>query len=163
METSKPKPNSNPTPNEHSYGNSLSVQARHYFLDQGQKISQLQQLLDRGYLRAYLSRAVYWLAEIALYALFVIALISIYSIPTDLTQHIRIDNSNSVDVKFTNKELAEFISFLKLVFFILSLMPLILARVIRNARKKTKAIQASFEVVEEMKTNFDKALKELKF
>ena len=161
METSKP--NSNSAPNEHSQGNTLSVQARHYFLDQGQKISQLHQLLDRGYLRAYLSRAVYWLAEIALYALFVIALISIYSIPTDLTQHIRIDNSNSMDVKFTNKELAEFISFLKLIFFILSLMPLILARVLRNARKKTKAIQASFEVVEDMKTNFDKALKELKF
>jgi hypothetical protein len=161
METSTP--NSNPNPNQQHVGNALSVQARHYFLDQGQKISQLHQLLDRGYLRAYLSRAVYWLAEIALYALFVIALISIYSIPTDLTQHIRIDNSNSVDVKFTNKELAEFISFLKLVFFILSLMPLILARVIRNARKKTMAIQASFKLVEEMKGSFDKALKELKF
>lgn len=150
------------TSSSDSGASNLSTDVRSYFLNQGQKISQLYQMLDRGYYKAYLSRAIYWIVEIALYLLFAIALYVIISIPTDISQHIKLDDSNSMDVKFTNEEVAQFITLFKFIFFILSLMPLILARVIRNARKKTQAIQASFKLVEEMKTDFDKALKDLK-
>jgi hypothetical protein len=163
METT-PIPNSStPTnPFEEPKTNPLSVQVRHYFLDQGQKIGQLYQLLDRGYYRAYLSRAIYWLIEIILYGVFIMGIVAIFRIHSEITTHIYIDGKNSVGISYTNDDLTDFILFLRLVLFAFSTLPLLLARAIRRSRKKTQAIQASFKIIEEMKENFDKAVKDLK-
>jgi len=97
-----------------------------------------------------------------LYFIFIIALFVILLIPADIKKSLQVSDTSALELKFTNGDLTAFVFIVKLVLVVLTLIPLILAWVLRKSKKKTAIIQAAFHSVDEMKTDFDKAISSLK-
>jgi predicted CDP-diglyceride synthetase/phosphatidate cytidylyltransferase len=108
--------------------------------------------------RTLLSSLIYWFVEIALYALFIAAIAIVIILPTELSHQVMLSDKNSFDVRLTNKDFETLMYTIKFIFFLLSLMPLILARAIRRSRNKSIVLMEASTIADEMKKDFDKAI-----
>lgn len=158
MENALPTPN----PNRSNQNEILSAQTRHYFLNQGQKISKVHALVDQGIMQGTISMAFFWLIEISLYILCVLSVVFILVIPSDIFKDIQLNAANSFDVQHKDSSFFTLLIIVKLFLFILALMPLFLARALQKSRMKTALIQEAFSQIDDMKKDFDKAMLELK-
>lgn len=139
----------------------LNMQARAYFLQQGQRIARLNDLLNSNIITHHIGKVFSVLLEITLYLLFVILVIYALSLPTAIEGSYD-DGYNAVGGSYTNKDIIAVIIVVKFLLIILSLPLLIIARLLgRNRRKNSLIYQASVEA-NKMKEEFDKAVRELK-
>lgn len=141
---------------------SPDLNARTYFLEQGQSITKLHETLYSSSIAGHLKRGLSVLIEVLLFLLFLIFILVAIYVPLDPIQfHRDFGESSSVYGGYHNDDITLFMILIKAVLFIASLMPLLLMLLFRRNRKKSALINTAFREVERMKEKFDSALKEL--
>lgn len=133
--------------------NNLNSEAKAYFLQQGQSINKLNDILDSNILSHYLGKWFSIILEIALYILFIVILVSVFQIPN----RIPIDDKNEL----YNKDFADIIFLIQVICSILSLPILLFANLLGRNRKKNTLIRKAYEESALMKERFDLASKSL--
>lgn len=140
----------------------LNNKARFYFLQQGQRVIKINDLLNSNILEHHISKWFSIFLELALYSLFIIAIVFLIIIPTDISAYLEINENSSLELAYENKTFLLLIWVIKTAFFILSLPVLFLAILIRRNRRKNNIIYKAYKESATMKEEFDKAVKELK-
>jgi hypothetical protein len=147
-----------PNSNQQAQNVKLQTDVRTYFLNQGKHIKELHEIIDRGIFRTLLSSLIYWFVEIALYLLFISALAIVFILPTELSHEVMVSDKTSLNMSLSNEDFKALMYTIKFIFFLLALMPLILARVIRRSRNKSITIMEASAIADDMKKDFDKAI-----
>lgn len=151
--------------------NNLGHQTRAYFLQQGQSINRLDDLLGSNILIHHLSKWLSVLLEISLYIAFAFLIIGAICIPTDMTAYINLPmrevdpslfDSNAFDVDVHNREFSNVIYVVKFIIVLIALPFLLFARLLARNRKKSNLIRTSFDEVEKMKKSFEEAINTLR-
>jgi hypothetical protein len=140
----------------------LEINTRTYFLQQGQSIGKLYQILNSDILTSYLKRGISILLEILLLLVFIIMVVLIFLIPLDPIQYTYILSEDTyASVKIHNNNFTAIIIIIKALLFIVALMPLSLSFLLRRNRKKGMLLHKAFEEVSLMKEQFDVAVRDL--
>lgn len=147
-----------PNSNQPTQNAKLQTDVRTYFLNQGKHITELHAIIDRGVFRTLVSSLIYWFVEIALYLLFLAALALVFMLPTELSREVMVSEKTSLSMSLSNEDFKALMYTIKFIFFLLALMPLILARVIRRSRNKSIMLMEAFSIAYNMKKDFDKAI-----
>jgi hypothetical protein len=147
-----------PNSNQPTQNAKLQTDVRTYFLNQGKHITELHAIIDRGVFRTLLSSLIYWFVEIALYLLFIAAIAIVFILPTELSHEVMISDKTNLNMSLSNEDFKSLMYTIKFIFFLLALMPLILARVIRRSRYKSITIMEASTIADDMKKDFDKAI-----
>jgi hypothetical protein len=147
-----------PNSNQQTQNAKLQTDVRTYFLNQGKHITELHAIIDRGVFRTLLSSLIYWFVEIALYLLFLAAIAIVFILPTELSHEVMISDKTNLNMSLSNEDFKSLMYTIKFIFFLLALMPLILARVIRRSRYKSITIMEASAIADDMKKDFDKAI-----
>lgn len=135
---------------------------RAYFLQQGQSIARVYDILNSSILTGYVKRGLSVFFEILLVLVFFALLVICAMIPLDPVQFTQeISESTSVTETFHNEDLMYFMVGLKLFMFLVSLLPLVLMFLLRRNRKKSELIHNAFTEIEVMKGRFEQAVKTL--
>lgn len=144
----------------------LSHQTRAYFLQQGQSINRLYDLLGSNLLIHHLSKWLSVLLEISFYIAFTLLIVGAICIPTDMTAYIQFPiyeaDPNAFDVNVYNRDFSTIVYIVKFIIVLLALPFLLLARLLARNRKKSNLIHAAFNEVEKMKKNFEEGIITLK-
>jgi hypothetical protein len=141
---------------------SLSTDARTYFLKQGSSIQRLHEILDSNFLTGVAKRGISILIELVLFLVFVAGIALAVYIPTVIESAIPVTESTTAEVGIRNKETTDAILLLKAGIVVLSLVPLAFMMVLKRNRRKGALIQEAYFEVEDMKKEFDNAVKGLR-
>jgi hypothetical protein len=141
----------------------LSVAARTYFLQQGQRIQKLHSLLDSNLLTGIAKSGISILLEVVLFLIGLGGIALAVYLPTYLSGEMPINERTHADVSLTNEDLRNGMLILKAAIVLLSLIPLALMTVLKRNRHKRALIAEAYLEVDDMKMDFDKAVKELRF
>jgi hypothetical protein len=141
---------------------SLSTDARTYFLKQGSSIQRLHEILDSNFLTGVAKRGISILIELVLFLVFVAGIALAVYIPTVIESAIPVTENTTAEVGIRNKETTEAILLLKAGIVVLSLVPLAFMMVLKRNRRKGALIQEAYFEVEDMKKEFDSAVKGLR-
>lgn len=156
--------------------NNLSHQARGYFLQQGQSINRLHNLLSSDLLIHHLSKWLSVLLEICLYVAFACLVIGAICIPTDLTEYAQLQmhradpnifdtdmfTNNDFYLAIYNRDFSSIVYAAKSLIVLIALTFMLLARLLVRNRRKSKLIRKAFTEVKEMKKSFEEAITTLK-
>lgn len=138
------------------------VNVRTYFLQQGQSIGKLHEILDSSLLAGHLKRGLSIFIEIIFFLTFLLFLFVAVYIPTDPIQFSKsFSEKTTVTGSIHNDDVAAVMMVIKGIVFFASFMSLLLMLLLRRNRKKGALIHIAFVEVQEMKKRFDKAVKEL--
>jgi hypothetical protein len=140
----------------------LTLDAKTYFLQQGQSINKLNDILDSNILTHYLNKWFSVTIEFLLYALFIITLIGVFIIPDNLSFYFPVNETTQITAQIQNEDFAALIMCFKLICILLSLPLLLFAILLGRNRKKNTLIRKAYEESMKMKESFDLALKSLK-
>lgn len=141
----------------------FNSQIRVYFKNQSKHLLNLENLLKSNAVKHHLKSWLSLIFEILLYILFGLILIAIFCIPTSLDYYIPVNETNGLNLDYSNSSLS-FVLFTLKVLLLLAVTPLILFAILlgRN-RRKNKLIREAYIEVTHMKEEHDKALFGLKF
>lgn len=139
----------------------LTLDARTYFLHQGQSINKLNVILDSNILTHYLNKWFSIIIEISLYILFIAVLIGVFIIPDNLSFYFPVNESTQITTQIHHEDFATLIMCFKLICILLSLPLLLFAILLGRNRKKNSLIRKAYEESLKMKENFDAAVKSL--
>ncbi len=142
---------------------SLSVQARTYFLQQGQSTLKLYSILKSNLLTGFVKSGISVLFEIILFLLFVAIVIAVAIIPTEPIQgQIALDNETVIYAGLKREEITAIMYIIKGVLLASSLVPLALMVLLKRNRRKRALIEDAYMEVDMMKERFEDAVKGLK-
>lgn len=154
-----------------SNNDTLSHQARGYFLQQGQSINMLHGLLSSNVLVHHLAKWLSVLIEISLYLGFALLVALAVCLPTDITSYVQLPMQQAESTMFDpaafevnvyNRDFTELIYVVKFLMILLALPFLLFAGLLSRNRKKSSLIRKAFTETEKMKKSFDEALNSLK-
>jgi hypothetical protein len=133
-----------------------------YFYNQGQSIHKLRGLLDSNILAHGFRYTVSVLLEILMYVFAMAALIILFMSPSNPLEFSQeLDNGDQFSAEYTNDDLVATILFVKIILFFVLVMPSVFCGILLNRnRSKSSKIRKAYEEAEQMKTNFDKALRD---
>ena len=137
------------------------INTRTYFLQQGQSIAKLNQILNSNILTHYLNKWFSVIIEISLYLLFIMVMISVFMIPTHLSFYFDVNETTQISAQINNQDFAALIMCFKIVCVLLSLPILVFAILLGRNRKKNTLIREAYEESKKMKTSFEAAIKSL--
>lgn len=138
------------------------VKVRTYFLQQGQSIGRLHDILNSNLLTGTLKRGISILLELVLFVLFLAILLLVIYIPLDPIQiEQALSESTTATATIHNDDVMALMMVIKAALFTVALMPLILMVLMRRNRRKSALIHQAFEEVAQMKQKFDEAVKTL--
>ncbi|MBL7934176.1 MAG: hypothetical protein JNM51_00020 [Bacteroidia bacterium] len=135
--------------------------ARVYFLQQGQIINNLSDILDTNISTHSLNKWLSILIETVLYILFISILVGLFIIPDDPSFYFEVNNTTQVTAEIHSEEFATLMMCIKLVCNILSLPILAFAILLGRNRKKNDLIKQAYQESMKMKMNFDEILKSM--
>ncbi|MEO5645309.1 MAG: hypothetical protein ABIQ40_03580 [Bacteroidia bacterium] len=150
-------------PNNHS-DTTLNYAIQYYFLQQGQSITKLHELL-RSNIVAYGFKAFLSVVfQLFCYLLFALAIYVAIMFPTNLPGLVLLLDKN-VSIEFIPhvKELTDFFIALKIIIGIMAIPILVCALLTGRNRRKSARIRKSFNETEMMMKNFELALRQFKF
>jgi hypothetical protein len=130
---------------------------RHYIIQQGQAINQLNAMLDSSVVMRGFKAVFSVLLEIVLYLLFAAVIVLIVLIPTDpfvVTQEF--GRNAELSAGFHSSEVTALMVALKIALFILSLPVLLGAMLLRRNRRKSFLIGEAAEKTAGMKAEYEK-------
>lgn len=141
----------------------VSLEARAYFLNQGQNINRLNDILDNNLVSYHFKTIASLVAEVLLYILFTATIgfvISIPSAPEEISYSLtRFLQSNDT---LTSDDLSMMVLTFKFFISLLSLPLLGMAVLLRRNRNRRKMVNRAAGEAYQMKTAFYKAVNELK-
>jgi hypothetical protein len=140
----------------------LSPQARTYFLVQGQSIGRLYEILNSNILIHHLRKWFSVCIEISLYLSFIIILLCMVFVRSDIRYYIDLQQYGEVEISYWNNYFEPAVLLIKMVVFLLSIPLLLFAILLGRNRKKNNLMHQAFVEVKKMKEGFDGAVKELK-
>lgn len=151
------QPNTQPSP-------ALDHTLRSYFLQQGQGITRLYELLRSNIVAFGFKAFLSIVFQIFCYLLFAFAIYLAISIPTDLPGIILLLDEN-ISVEFIPRieGLADIFFAFKIIIAVMAIPILVCALLLGRNRRKSALIRKSFNETELMKQNFEQALKEFRF
>lgn len=117
--------------------NNLNSEAKAYFIQQGQSINKLNDILDSNILSHYIGKWFSYMIELSLYILFSVIVIAVIMIPLTQTITHEINSTTQVTMQIKNDEYIVFILIFKLVCVLLSLPILLFAILLGRNRKKS--------------------------
>lgn len=133
-----------------------------YFLQQGQSISKVYDILNSSILTGYIKRGFSIVVEVLLGGLFFLLIFCSAIIPLDPIQFTKeLSDDTLATATIHNEDLMAVMIGVKIFVFVVSLFPLVLLFLLRRNRKKGELIHVAFTEVEVMKKRFDEALKNL--
>lgn len=141
--------------------NNLNSDAKAYFIQQGQSINKLNDILDSNILSHYIGKWFSYMIELSLYILFSVIVIAVIMIPLTQTITHEINSTTQVTMQIKNDEYIVFILIFKLVCVLISLPILLFAILLGRNRKKNTLIRKAYEESALMKERFDAASKSL--
>lgn len=148
--------------NTQTSGN-IDFKVRTYFLQQGKGIHTLYDTLNTGLIAGYLKRTASFVIEGLLWLFFLLLLFITIYIPLDpISIQQKLSEGERIEATYHNEDVTAAIWLIKTILFIAALMPAILALTLRRNRNKSQLIAKAFKQTEQLKVNFDNALKELK-
>lgn len=161
MEQTQNSPHTPPTDQPNTV---IDHSVRSYFLQQGQSIIKLYDLLQSNIVaygfKAFLSVVL----QLFCYIAFAFAIYFVIVLPDDLPGVIlMMDENISVKLVPDIKLFREFIMTLKIIIAVISLPVLICAFLLGRNRRKSVRIRRCFNETEQMKSNFDQAMKNFRF
>ncbi len=115
----------------------LNSEAKAYFIQQGQSINKLNDILDSNILSHYIGTWFSYMIELSLYILFSVIVIAVIMIPLTQTITHEINSTTQVTMQIKNDEYIVFILIFKLVCVLLSLPILLFAILLGRNRKKS--------------------------
>ncbi|MFN8117393.1 MAG: hypothetical protein U0W65_14855 [Bacteroidia bacterium] len=115
----------------------LNSEAKAYFIQQGQSINKLNDILDSNILSHYIGKWFSYMIELSLYILFSVIVIAVIMIPLTQTITHEINSTTQVTMQIKNDEYIVFILIFKLVCVLLSLPILLFAILLGRNRKKS--------------------------
>lgn len=138
-----------------------NLDAKTYFLQQGQSIAKLNEILDSNILTHYINRWFSIIIEKSLYLLFIALMIGVFMVPTHLSFYFDVNNTTQIRTQISNQDFASLIMCFKMIVFLLSLPILVFAMLLGRNRKKNALIRKAYEESKKMKQSFDSAVKTL--
>ncbi len=133
------------------------IQQHTYFLNQGQGIRHLQNLLDGSFLSYHFRKYTSIVIEIIMYFCILIIIIAAIGIPSHLVMAIFKDGSTTANLSIENEDLTAMIYILKFIIFLLMLPFIGFIFLLRRNRKKSNTIYQSCLVAKQMQSEFDAA------
>lgn len=133
-------------------------QTRFWFLQQGQSIGHLHELLSSN---VFHHHSVKWLSmflEIALYLIATALVLVAILLPLDPDIH----NLPPAECANCSQYYNDWIDLFRILTLLFSLGCLLFAKLLSGNRKKSRRIRAAFNETERMKKNFDEAIKTLR-
>lgn len=130
---------------------------RHYIIQQGQAINQLNTMLDSSFVMRGFKAVISVLLEIVLYLLFAGVIVLIVLIPSDpLVVTHEIGRNTELSAGLHSDEITGLMIALKIALFILGLPVLLGAVLLRRNRRKSFLIGDAAEKTAEMKAAYEK-------
>ena len=124
--------------------NNLNSDAKAYFIQQGQSINKLNDILDSNILSHYIGKWFSYMIELSLYILFSVIVIAVIMIPLTQTITHEINSTTQVTMQIKNDEYIVFILIFKLVCVLISLPILLFAILLGRNRKKNTLIRKAY-------------------
>jgi hypothetical protein len=139
----------------------LKMEARTYFLQQGQSIGKLHEVLSSDILSHYIGKWFSAVIETVLYFLFLIAIVCAFIFPTEIKTKVATVGQTTMSASVQDARVTEAIFVFKLVIIVIALPFPAFAILLGRNRRKNTLIRKAFEETKKMKSAFDAAVKEL--
>lgn len=141
----------------------LNLEARAYFLNQGQSVNKLNDMLEAGRFGYHFKTGVSMLLEVFLYLLFTTVIIIVAVIPGNPLE-INYNLSQEVEASFSMnvEDISIIILLIKCIIVLIALPIFGMAILLRRNRRKSRLINKAYSESDQMKTAFYRAVNVLK-
>lgn len=141
----------------------IDIKARTYFLQQGQSIGKLYEILNTGFLIGWFKSSISLIFEGLFYLLGAAFILLAIMLPNALLEFvIQVNQDTELKISVFNEDIRTIILVAQITIGLLCIVPFTFAATLSRNRRKSALIRNAFEEVEIMKEGFDKAVKDLK-